>query len=291
MLKFGEYIAFRFLVAILRLCPFRVVYLMSDFAFFIIYYMTRYRRKVVYNNLRKSFPEKPENEIKKIEKKFYRHLCDITFESIKGMTINKSCLEKRFKIKNIEIPNSYFINGQSVIILASHYGNWEYGILATNMAIMHQAISLYLPLKNKHSEKYGLKRRSRFGMQMIAVQETKSIFENKPETPVAVIMAADQSPSNLEKAIWIKFLNQDTACLHGPEAYAKKIGLPIIYLKISKVKRGYYEMKFEDLKIQPNKTAPGEITEKYFFNLERDISEAPEYWLWSHRRWKHSRIN
>jgi KDO2-lipid IV(A) lauroyltransferase len=205
------------------------------------------------------------------------------------MSISEKTLNKRYKVLNADLANSYFNQGKSIICLTSHYGNWEYGILATNNAIEHQAVALYLPLSNKYSESYGLKRRTRFGMNLVAIQETKSIFAKEPEKPLAIIMAADQSPSNLERAIWVDFLNQNTACLHGAEAYAKKLNIPVLYLKISKLKRGYYSLEFEKLIENPSEYKPDEITKIYMNRLEKDIIEMPEFWLWSHRRWKHKK--
>ncbi|MDD3741508.1 MAG: lysophospholipid acyltransferase family protein, partial [Bacteroidales bacterium] len=257
--------------------------------YFFLFNVFKYRRQVVFDNVRNSFPDKAENECKKIVKNFYQHLSDITLESIKSMSISEKSLKRHYLVKNTEIADKYFSEGKSILCLTSHYGNWEYGILATNNSISHQAIALYLPLTNKYSEHFGLKRRKRFGMKLVAVQETKKIFEEKPDKPVAIIMAADQSPSNLERAIWTNFLNRDTACLHGPEAYAKKTNLPVVYLKISKIKRGQYSLEFENLIENPQEYAPEEITKLYFKRLEKDIIERPEYWLWSHRRWKYNR--
>lgn len=268
-----------------------MLYVFSDFVSFILRKIVRYRKDVIYNNLKNSFPDKTEDEIRILCKSFYRHLADITLESIKGMTVSEKSIKKRYVVKNASVSDELFSKGLSVLCLTSHYGNWEYGILGTNNSIKHQAIALYLPLSNKNSEKYGLKRRKRFGMEMVAVQETRSIFEKPPVKPVAVIMAADQSPSNQEKAIWTKFLNQDTACLHGPEAYAKKIGLPILYLSIKKIKRGYYEQNIEKLIDNPQDMKPAEITKIYMQRLEKDIFEKPEFYLWSHRRWKHKKQN
>ncbi|MDD2635155.1 MAG: lysophospholipid acyltransferase family protein [Bacteroidales bacterium] len=288
-MKLLEFIGFRVLVAIFSLIPFWGLYILSDFTYFIFYYILTYRKNVVISNLRMCFPNKTDEQIKDICKKFYKHLSDISLESIKGMSIREKTLKKRYVIKNQELANNYFVDNKSILCLTSHYGNWEYGILGTNNAIRHQTIALYLPLTNKYTECYGLKRRKRFGMKMVAVQETKSIFNPPPSSPVAVIMAADQSPSNIERAIWVNFLGVETACLHGPEAYAKKTGMPVVYLKISKVKRGYYSLEFEDLIKNPEKCKPNEITNVYFNRLEQDIKNQPEYWLWSHKRWKHKK--
>lgn len=289
-MKFLEYISFRFLVACSRITPFFMVYFWADVFYFIIYYVAGYRKKVVIDNLRKSFPEKSDAEIKSLTKKFYHHLADVTLEAIKAMTISRKQIQKRYLVENVEIPNEYFDRGQSVLLLTSHYGNWEYGMLATDMAIKHQTVALYLPLTNKYSEKYGVTRRGRFGMKMVAVQQTKSVFDGSiGNGPFGVIMAADQSPSNVERAIWLDFLHHDTACIHGPEAYARKMNMPALYMKISKPRRGHYKLTFEKLIDNPQQYEQGEITRLYFSRLEKDILECPEFWLWSHRRWKHSR--
>lgn len=288
-MKLLEFISFRILVAAFWLMPYPILYFHSNLLFFLLYYIFKYRRKVVYENIRLSFPDKSEIEINKIVRNFYLHLSDITLESVKSMSMSEKSLNKRYVIKNAELAQKYYDDGKSIICLTSHYGNWEYGILASNNAISHQAAALYLPLTNKYSENYGLKRRCRFGMKLVAVQETKSIFTVSPGKPLAIIMAADQSPSNLEKAIWVNFLHRDTPCLHGPEAYAHKTGLPVLYLKISKIKRGFYSLEFETLVDDPANCKPGEITGLYFTRLEKDIIAKPEYWLWSHRRWKYNK--
>ncbi len=288
-MKYTEYLSFRIITELLRFCPFFMLYVLSDFICFILYDILAYRKNVVSENLKNSFPHKTEKEIKILCKKFYKHLADITLESIKGMTISEKAIKKRYVLKNTGIADEYYLRGISILCLTSHYGNWEYGILATNNSIKHQTIALYLPLSNKHSENFSLKKRKRFGMKLVAVQETKTIFEKPLETPVAIIMAADQSPSSIEKAIWVKFLNQDTACLHGPEAYAKKTNLPVLYLSIKKLKRGYYELVFEKLIDNPQDLEQGEITNIYMKRLEKDIIEKPDYYLWSHKRWKHKK--
>lgn len=287
--KFFEYLSFRLFAELFRFCPFFLLYFYSDLIRFVLYDIIAYRKKVVLKNLRNSFPEKSEFEINKLCRSFYQHLADITLESLKGMTLSEKQIKKRYKVLNSEIANEYYDKNNSLLCLTSHYGNWEYGILGTNNAIKHQAVALYLPLSNSRSEKYGLRRRKRFGMQLVAVQETRSIFEKPPRTPIAIIMAADQSPSNIEKAIWVKFLNQDTACLHGPEAYAKKINLPVLFLSINKPKRGFYQLVFEKLIDNPAELEAGKLTDIYMKRLEQDILRKPDYYLWSHKRWKHSK--
>ncbi|MDL2261895.1 lysophospholipid acyltransferase family protein [Bacteroidales bacterium OttesenSCG-928-I21] len=289
LMKFLEYIGFRFVVVLFYIIPYKLLYIISDFFYFIIFKVLKYRRNVVFDNLRRSFPKKTEDEIITLTKKFYKHLADISLESIKGMTISEKNLKKRYQVLNTEITDEYFSKNESILCFTSHYGNWEYGILATAHALKHQAVALYLPLTNKYSEKYGLKKRSRFGTLMVAVQDAKNLFSKTLERPNAIILAADQNPSNPEKSIWVNFLNRVTACLHGPEAYSKKTNFPVVYFKISKPKRGYYTLEIEKLIDNPSSYAPGEITQIYMKKLEEDILEKPEYWLWSHRRWKHTK--
>lgn len=290
-MKYFEYLGFRFLVALFYIIPFPVLYVFSDFVFLLLYSVVGYRRKVVFDNLKNSFPDKTEKEINKLSRLFYHHLADITLESIKSMTISQKVLQKRYKILNTEIADKYFEQNKSILCFTSHYGNWEYGILSTGKAMKHHAVALYLPLTNKFSERYGVKRRIRFGTSLVAVQDTKKVFSEPLAKPVAVILAADQNPSNVEKSIWVNFLHRDTACIHGPEAYAKKTNFPVVYLKISKPKRGYYTLEFEKLIDNPSEANPNQITQIYMNRLEKDIIAKPEYWLWSHRRWKHIRNN
>ena len=289
MKKKLEYFSFRILVVIFAIIPFPILYFLSDITYFFIFYILKYRKKVVLKNLKNSFPDKSEVEINLLCKKFFKHLSDITLESIKSMTISQKQLSKRYVIENTEILEDYFLKKQSILCLTSHYGNWEYGILATGNVFKHQVLALYLPLSNGYTENYGVKKRERFGTKMLSIRETKKIFSDDSEIPNAIILAADQNPSNKEKMIWVNFLNQDTACLHGPEAYAKKTNFPLIYFKITKIKRGFYSLKVEEFIKNPADVQNNLITERYMQKVEADIIQQPEYWLWLHKRWKHKR--
>ncbi len=286
MKKIGTF-AIRIFSGFTGILPFFIIYGLSDITAVILRYITGYRRKIVQQNLKKCFPEKNPRELKKIEKAFYRNLSDIMIESIKGLYMSKKQLAKRFRVLNPEILQKYFDNGKSIISLSGHYGNWEWGILAVDFQIPHQAASIYKPMKNKEMEKYSFKRRSRFGMKLISMQETKAYFASKKEKPVSFILAADQHPSDKTKAILVDFFNVKTACLHGPEAYGRNTGMPIVYFNIQRVKRGYYTMEIIDLFEHPEKTKFGEITQKYMSTLEEIIRKRPGDWLWSHKRWKH----
>jgi KDO2-lipid IV(A) lauroyltransferase len=267
--------------------PFPLLYGLSDFLFVLFYYVLGYRKKIVLGNIQRSFPEKSHNEHLEISKKFYRHFCDLILESLKTFTISEKEVLKRVTCKNAEVINKYYDQGQSVIVAGGHYNNWEIFAVAVNALIKHKAIGIYKPLSNLYFDKKMRNTRSKYGLYMISTKIVKQIFEQEANNLTAIIFAIDQSPSNSKSAHWMKFLNQDTAVLFGTEKYAKEYNYPVVYGRINKEKRGYYSFEFFDVTDQPASTAHGEITEKITQLLEKDIRNLPQYWLWSHRRWKH----
>lgn len=275
-------------INLFRIIPFWLLYAKGYFFYIIIYYVLGYRKKVVIDNLSKSLPDKNAEEIKVLCKAFYkRNLIDIFIEGLKGFTMNQKQFKKRYKLKNPELLNEYFENNQDIIAVASHYGNWEWGIQAVDGQIKHQAAALYKPLKNRFIENYSKKLREASGMKLVSIFDTKEFFQSKKEKPVVYIMAADQYPGGMmKKAIWLEFLGRETACLHGPESYARFNNLPVVFFDVKRVKRGYYELELVKLVEDPSEEAPGEITKKYMKELEKTIIEKPEDWLWSHKRWK-----
>ena len=283
------YLLFRLFVFIFWITPFWLLYLQSGIVFFLMYHVFGYRKKVVWNNLKKSFPEKSESELKKITKGFYKNLSDITVESIKGLSMSKKTLLKRYKVLNPEILDKYYNQNKSVIAVASHYANWEWGVLCLSLQFKHKSVGLYKPLSNKYIDNSMKKSRAAWGMNLLSIYETSKYIEIKNTEPSIYYMISDQSPSNVEKAYWINFLNQDTACLHGVENYAKKFDLPVVYGHVNRVKRGYYEISISLVESNPKETAEGEITKAYMKILEDYILNKPENWLWSHNRWKGKR--
>ena len=287
MEKLG-YIFFRILIFIFGLIPFWLLYILSDLLFFMFFYVVKYRKDVVFTNLRNSFPEKTQDEISKIAKSFYHNLSDITVESIKGLTMSKSELLKRYKVLNPELEKKIFENGKGVIALGSHYANWEWGVLSFSLQFSHQPYGLYKPLSNKYTDNYIRKSRAAWGMNLVPINETYQHFKKEFKKPPMHIMVSDQSPSNLKKAYWIRFLNQDTPCLHGAESYAKQTNMPVIYGNVQRLKRGYYEVTLIHVISKPLERDDGEITKMFHEILEEIIIKKPEDWLWSHKRWKHS---
>ena len=240
-------------------------------------------------NIRNSFPEKNSTEQKEIAKKFYHHFCDLIVESLKIFTISESEIHERFVCRNPDVVNKYFKENKSVIIAGGHYNNWELFAVAIDEIISHQSVGIYKPLTNKFFDSKMQETRSKYGLKMISTKSVKLFFELEKNNLTATIFAIDQSPSNPENCYWIKFLNQDSAVLSGTERYAVEYNYPVIFGRAYKPKRGYYILEFEEVSIKPQQTSKGEITEKVTRLLEKDILEAPQYWLWSHRRWKHKR--
>ena len=274
-------------IKLFKFVPFWLLYLISDFLRFLFFYIIPYRKKVVFSNLKKAFPNKNDKEIKYLAKEFYKNLSDILLESLKGLSLSKDGFLKRFRIVNPELLDNYYEQNLSVINLAGHYANWEWGIQAVNMQVKHQVVSIYKKLSNKHLETYIKEKRERFGMMLIPMEETKSIFANQ-EKPVSVILAADQNPGDVNKAIWVDFLGIKTAFIHGPEAYANKLGLPVVYFNVQRVKRGFYTLEIIPVTDNPRKLKKGELTKVYAGILEEIIKNKAQDWLWSHKRWKHS---
>jgi KDO2-lipid IV(A) lauroyltransferase len=271
----------------ISLLPFPLLYGLSDFLFFLFYYIFRYRKKIVLDNIQRSFPEKSHQEHLEICKKFYRHFCDLILESLKTFSISEKQVLKRVTCKNPEVINKYYDRQQSVIVAGGHYNNWELFAVAVNALIKHKAIGIYKPLSNIYFDKKMRDTRSKYGLYMISTKIVKQIFEQEANNLTATIFAIDQSPSNPKSAHWMKFLNQDSAVLFGTEKYAKEYNYPVVYGRINKEKRGYYSFEFFDVTDRPASTGHGEITEKITQLLEKDIRHIPQYWLWSHRRWKH----
>lgn len=269
--------------------PFRMMYVFSDGIYFLIYYVLGYRRNVVRKNLQISFPEKNPDEIQLLIKKFYHHLCDISLEGIKGFTLNEKELISRHHILNPELADHYFNQGVSTIAVPGHYNNWEWGSLSPGLQIKYPIVGFYKCMSNTRVDEFARKHRAKFKTRLAPLRETSSTFNELSGMPHAYIMAADQSPTNLNECYWIDFLNHDTPWLHGPEKYARKYNCPVIYVDIQKVKRGFYELKLVLLTEDPSSMADGGITRLYAQHLEKSILKEPAYWLWSHRRWKHVR--
>ena len=285
----GFYIALPFLYLI-SVLPFPLFYLLSDGVYFLLYKVIGYRKKVVYANLKNSFPEKSHEELKAIEKKFYKYLCDLFLETLKTLTISKEQAVKRcaFNESTITIFKELHEQKKSCIVVMGHYGNWEWAGNSFSLINPQQLYVIYHPLSNKNFDKLMYNMRTRFGTKLYAMKDTmREMIRNRNEVN-ATAFIADQTPAP-ESAYWTTFLNQDTPVFWGTEKIAQKLNFPIVYVTVNRVKRGYYEVNSEYLVMEPKNTKEGEISELHTRKLEKDIKAQPEIWLWSHRRWKHKK--
>jgi KDO2-lipid IV(A) lauroyltransferase len=285
-MKFLTYLLLRAFIFLFRIAPFRVLYFFSDRIYFLVYSLFGYRKKVVLNNLRDSFPEKSEKEISLIARKFYHHLCDILVESIKAFSMKEDEVVKRYEYENTRFLDELYRQGKSAICVGGHYNNWEWSGIASGTQLKHRPVGFYKPLSNKMVDAIVRKTRVRGRSLLVSITNTSAVFSQDYGEPAIFYMVADQSPSSVRMAYWMQFLNQDTAVLHGPEKYARLHNLPVVFAYPQKIKRGYYKLKFIMLVEDPSKTAPGEITRIYMNTLEKIIQDKPEFYLWSHRRWK-----
>jgi KDO2-lipid IV(A) lauroyltransferase len=288
-MKIAEYIFFRLVKGLLAITPFTILYLIPDFFAFLLEHVFQYRKKVIISNLKKAFPVKSNRRIQQITHQFYKYLCDLFFESVKGYSISTKQLLKRYECLNPEIMHSYFENGQDVIIALSHYANWEWGTQLASTAYEHNVATFYKPMSNKYIDVYLQKLRMRNNMELLSIYKPYRINHIEGEKPKMYFMVSDQSPDNQKNAQWVKFLNQDTACIRGIEYYAKLFKLPVFYLDVQRVKRGYYTVEMLEICTNPAICKKGEIVDLYMKQLESIITKNPEYWLWSHRRWKLTR--
>jgi KDO2-lipid IV(A) lauroyltransferase len=269
--------------------PMRALYMLSDALFFVFYHLIGYRKKVVKDNLRRSFPEKSGDEINELTRKFYSHFCDLLVESLKIFTIDREEALKRMVFTNPELINAYFEQGRSVILAGGHYNNWELFAVAIDEAIRHQTLAIYKPLNNQFFDEKMRLTRGKYGLEMIPIKAVKDVFERNRALLTVTIFATDQSPGNVNRAYWMNFLNQETAVLFGTEKLAKEYNYPVVYGLIKKLRRGYYATEFKLVAENPADMAYGEITRIHTRLLEEDIRTQPEFWLWSHRRWKKKR--
>lgn len=269
--------------------PLSVLYGISDMAYFLLFYVIGYRKKVVFQNLNNSFPQKSEKEINQIAARFYSHLCDTIVESIRLFSMPEQEIVRRCKVLNPEVMNHFYDEGRDVVVVTGHFNNWEFAAVAVTPQVKHHCIGIYQPLTNTFFEQKFSISRSKLGLELLPKTETKESFRRGREEPSAHFFAADQSPTYSKRVHWMTFLNQETAVAFGTEKYACEFDQPVIFGLVEKVKRGYYEITIHLLTDTPNAHPKGWVTERYTSLLEKQIMEKPQYWLWTHKRWKRKR--
>jgi KDO2-lipid IV(A) lauroyltransferase len=275
-----------FFLYLLSLLPLSVLHFFARLIYYLLYYLIGYRRKVVRENLQKSFPEKNEKEIIRIEKTFYKYFADLIFEIIKLNTISEKELRKRVKFNGLNQIEAYFSKGESVLACTGHYGNWELCMLALGLNLSATEYVIYKPLSSDIFEKWFQKLRTRFGNEFVPMRQTLRKVIATKDQPTMFCFAADQTPVKEETQYTLQWLNQPTAVLLGLEKIALQTNRPIFYFDVVKVNRGYYEVNCLLLCQEPKTTAGHEITDLLYDFLNTTIQREPAFWLWSHRRWK-----
>jgi len=268
---------------------FKFIYMLSDLLFFVVYYIAGYRKKVVTENLEKSFPDKSKDELRTITKNFYRHLCDLILEAVKMHRMTEKDFRERMVLENPELINQFYERGRSVVVLTMHYSNWEWSSCFP-LGIKHKILGVYKPLHNAQFDAYLNKTRQKMGSYLVSNSSVLRVLVAARQNKECVFtwLAADQTPPHYHK-FWIKFLNRDTIFYPGPASISKRFNHPVFFQKIEKTARGKYKTSFELLFENPKEKTEAEIMKAYADRMEKLIKNQPEYYLWSHRRWKHKR--
>ncbi|HKL67732.1 MAG TPA: lysophospholipid acyltransferase family protein [Bacteroidales bacterium] len=284
------YYIFKALNWLITLLPLGLLYFFSPLFYFILYYFPGYRKKIVMNNLRNSFPGKKDIELKIISKKFYRHLADLFIEVLKLQHMSSRSIKKRYKVLNPELLDNLKKEGKSTIAVFGHYANWEW-IISLPLSLDYKCITVYKPLANKYFDRYFKKFRSQYGLELITMTQTgRTVFRyEKGGINTLLGLVADQTPPNGEIQYWTRFLNQETPVYLGIEKLSHKFNMAVVFFNIDKVKRGYYELYAELISENPVELEPYAVTELHVRKLEEQIRRRPELWMWSHRRWKHKK--
>ena len=269
--------------------PFPVLYGLSDLLYFWLYRVFGYRKKVVAQNLALAFPNKSEAERKELEKTFYKHLCDVFLEMAKTMGISESEMDKRFFIEDMGPLKEMEEKGISVILHGAHMASWEWSMAINRKLKFHQAFAIYKPLANPYFDGLAQKIRGKWGTTLISTSETKQVVADNVKNSIPSIygMLSDQSPMPIKSDYWRRFLGIPVPVHTGAEKLARKWDLPMIYLDVKKVKRGHYSVRMEMLVEHSKETKRFEITDTYLDRVERAIAEQPEFYLWTHKRFKH----
>lgn len=267
----------------------RILYLFSDFLYLIMYHVVGYRKKVVFDNLHKAFPEYDQAKIRRAAKKFYHHLSDLFLESAVSHFYSESKALKKITYKNPELLNELYGSGKQVMAVLGHYGNWE--LLSTlGLKIDYPVIGIYKPLRNKFFDRIVQRNRRTFGVITVPMDKiARTLIDYKRrEEPILTLFLGDQRPQFNKIQYWTKFLGLDTPLFLGTEKLARKLDAAVVFIMVRKKSRGRYEVEFELICEEPGKLKPFDITEAHVRILEKLIREEPAYWLWSHKRWKHS---
>ncbi|NNT72664.1 lipid A biosynthesis acyltransferase [Flavobacterium sp. IMCC34852] len=277
---------------LISILPFRLLYLFSDFVFVLVYHVFGYRKKVVRANIALALPHLAEKERRRIEKDSYRHLCDMFLEMIKTMTISVKDIERRFVFKNLEVYQDLEKKGKSVALMCAHYASYEW-VISINSRSNFIGYAIYKRINNKYFDDLVKKIRSRFKAELITTKQAVITIESNEAKGIKGLygFASDQSPQVKRKTYWSSFMGIEVPVHTGAEMLAKRFDMTVVFLKVKKVKRGFYEAELELLSDNAVVVPDYQITETFLRKVEDQIREAPEFYLWTHKRWKHKGKN
>lgn len=287
-MHFLSYILVYPLLYLISILPFRVLYAVSDVLYFLLYRVVGYRKKVVFNNLTLVFPEKSNKEIQRITTVFYKHLCDMIVEAIKSLSISKSEMQNRYRFTNVDVIQQLDAQKKSVILMCAHYGSWEW-IFILQTYVKSKGNAVYKPLANKYFDSLFKGIRAKYNSYLLSTREVipTLIKERKQGITSITGFVSDQSPKLNKSNYWHEFMGINIPVHTGAEMIATKLDMAVVFFKVKKVKRGFYETTFNTITTQPKVLDRYTITTTFLKLVEEQIREAPEYYLWTHKRWKH----
>jgi len=277
---------------LISILPFPILYLFSDFVYFLIYRVIGYRKKTVRENIALALPHLSEKERLIIEKKSYHHLCDMFLEMIKTMSISEKEINERFSYSNLDVYLDLEKKGKSIALMCAHYASYEW-VLSMNNHITFKGYGIYKKIANPYFDKLVKNIRAKFKAYLITTKETKTTIEQNAKNGVLGVFgfASDQTPRRSDNMYWDSFLGIQTPIHVGAEMLAKRYDMNVIFLKVKKVKRGYYEASFEVLSEDIKSIPDYKLSENFMRKVEQQIYEAPEFYLWTHKRWKHKKYD
>ncbi len=275
------------LLWLISILPYRLFYFFSDLVFLFVFRVFGYRKKVVSRNLKMVFPEKNDVERHKIQVGFYKHMCDMFLEMIKTMNLSKAEVKKRYEVTNIEVMQE-IEKSKSILIVCAHYANWEWNVSLNNY-VNSKGYAVYQKIVNVYFDELIKKMRAKWNTIPITQNETVKVIMRNEQMGIrgSYGMVSDQSPQKHRAQYWSEFMGIKVPIFNGAETIARKLDLAVVFLKVSKVKRGYYRAELIPITLSAATTEKNEITERFLRETEKQIKEKPEYYLWTHKRWKH----
>jgi KDO2-lipid IV(A) lauroyltransferase len=274
------------MIKFLSRLPLGALYVLSSFLYLLAFYVVRHRHQVIRGQLEKVFPDLSDAERGLIHKRFLKNFCDVVIEALKSISMTEADMRAHVQILNLEVARRYLDAGQSVMLVTSHLGNWEWLLHGVTLQLGYPVDAAYKPLHDQWAERLMLAVRSRFGARLVPAKELLADFLRRRGIVRAVAMNADQAPVSTDKRYWTRFLGQDTAFYIGAEQIARATRLPILYVRVRRVRRGYYDVELSQLWDGREVTEANTVTERYARACEIDVLKSPADWLWSYRRWR-----